>query len=790
MSLIRAMHAAVAAAWIALAAWPLAAGAEVGTQAEIRPAEPAPTPEGALSPLTRHVDPITSDPLAMHAVRLLPDEHIVLDGTLRSPAWQRAPVYDNFVENEPHRGAKPRYATRVQILFDEQALYVGVTSLDDHPEEIRAPLVRQDKVIRTQDFVVVYLDAIGKRQSAQFFRVNASGSTGDGMHTAADDDEDFSPDFDFDAASARTPGGYTSVFRIPFASLRFSSDSQARWRIMVARRMPRDQAYMWTSVTVPTDAPAFISAMQPLEGVELPQQKNFVTIRPSITARHTSDAEPGQARHTADGVQGSLDVKWRASPELVIDGTLKPDFSQVALDVPQLSGNTAFALYLPEKRPFFFESSDLLHSPTEAMYTRSFTAPRWGVRSTWRGASLAGTAFVIDDKGGGQTLLPYGYGTNTALQPGSRSLSARGLFDVNDDGRFEVGGILAARRYEGQRGDNTVAGPDMNWQLNDAWRVKGQWLRSQTTAQPVTDDATGDVTLARGRTTTGDSVFLKVQRYTDRTQLEISELDVSPQFRHDTGFVNQVGVRDLEVHPSMVFRDLAPFNEMWLNLRGALIRDRINGDVIQESLAPDVWVSLPHNTQAWLSWHGLSKLRATSGGRLLAEHYWKGEYTSTLAESIPLIDATVSLGRMADVTAGVVRPGGQVNLMLSTRPFAAIEIEPSLWAAWLKNGPLLAYRETASQLLGVWHIDARQNLRLIVQRSTVDRKAEAGVSADRESGLTTSLTYALRKSAGTVLYVGATRSHSGVGAQNIARGTEAFVKLQVDVDEVRGMFGR
>ena len=789
MSLIRAVHAAVAAAWIALAAWPLAAGAEVGAQAETRPAEPAPAPEGALSPLTRHVDPITSDPLAMHAVRLLADEHIVLDGTLSNPAWQRAPVYDNFIENEPHRDAKPRYATKVQILFDEQALYVGVTSLDDHPEEIRAPLVRQDKVIRTQDFVVVYLDAIGKRQSAQFFRVNASGSTGDGMHTAADDDEDFSPDFDFDAASARTPSGYTSVFRIPFASLRFSSDSHARWRIMVARRMPRDQAYMWTSVTVPTDAPAFISAMQPLEGVELPQQKNFLTIRPSITARHTSDSEPVQARHTADGVQGSLDVKWRASPELVIDGTLKPDFSQVALDVPQLSGNTDFALYLPEKRPFFFESSDLLHSPTEAMYTRSFTAPRWGARSTWRSASLAGTAFVIDDKGGGQTLLPYGYGTNTALQPGSRSLSARGLLDVNDDGRFEVGGILAARRYEGERGDNTVAGPDVNWQLSDAWRIKGQWLRSQTTAQPFTDDATGDVTLAKGCTTTGDSVFLKLQRYTDRTQLEISELDISPQFRHDTGFVNQVGVRDLEVHPSMVFRDLAPINEMWLNLRGSLIRDRINGDVIQESLAPDVWVSLPRNTQAWLSWHGLSRLRATSGGKLLAEHYWKGEYSSTLAQTIPLLDATVALGRMADVTAGVVRPGGQVNLMLSTRPFAAIEIEPSIWAAWLKNGPLLAYRETASQLLGVWHIDARQNLRLIVQRSTVDRKAEAGVAADRESGLTTSLTYAFRKSMGTVLYVGATRSHSGVGAQNIARGTEAFVKLQVDVDEVRGMFG-
>ncbi|MFL6624834.1 MAG: DUF5916 domain-containing protein [Vitreoscilla sp.] len=787
MSLIRGIRAVAAAAWIAGVAWPLAAGAEAGAPPSAPVAAPGQAPEGSVSPLSRHVDPITEDPLAMHAVRLRPDEHLVLDGTLNDPAWQRAPVYDHFVENEPHRDAKPKYATKVQILFDEQALYVGVTSLDDHPGEIRAPLVRQDKVIRTQDFVVVYVDAIGKRQSAQFFRVNAAGSTGDGMHTAADDDEDFSPDFDFDAASARTASGYTSVLRIPFASLRFSSDSHARWRIMVARRMPRDQAYMWTSVTVPTDAPAFISAMQPLEGIELPQQRNFLTIRPSITARHTSDSEPGQGKHAAGGIQGSLDVKWRASPELVIDGTLKPDFSQVALDVPQLSGNTDFALYLPEKRPFFFESSDLLHSPTEAMYTRSFTAPRWGVRSTWRSAALAGTAFVIDDKGGGETLLPYGYGTNTALQPGSRSLSARVHADVDDAAKLQLGGILAARRYEGERGDNTVAGPDVNWQLDDAWRVKGQWLRSQTTAQPFTDVATGDVNLAKGRTTTGDSVFLKLQRYTDRTQLEISELDISPQFRHDTGFVNQVGVRDIEVHPSMVFRDLASINEMWLNLRGALIRDRINGDVIQESLAPDVWVSLPHNTQAWLAWHGLSKLRATSGGKLLAEHYWKGEYSTTLAQSVPLLDATVAIGKMADVTAGVVRPGGQVNLMLSTRPFAAIEIEPSIWAAWLRNGPLLAYRETASQLLGVWHIDARQNLRLIVQRSTVDRKAEAGVAADRESGLTTSLTYAFRKSMGTVLYVGATRSHSGVGAQNIARGTEAFVKLQVDVDEVRGM---
>ena len=793
MNLVSGMRGAlIGAALVVCASWPALALAQVGGQPAARPDEPVAAPDGlATNEPASRAHKSEDDPLAMHAVRLRPDEHIVVDGSLSHPAWQRAPVYDHFFELEPRRGAMPKFATRVQVLFDESAVYVGVTALDEHPEEIRAPLVRHDNVIRTQDFVMVYIDAIGKRQAAQFFRVGASGSTGDGMHTASDDDEDFSPDFDFDAASARNEHGYTSVFRIPFSSLRFSSDPHTGWRIMVGRRVPRDQAYLLMSADLPTDAPSQIATMQPLQGIELPQRKSFLTLRPSITARHTSDSEPGVPTHTANGVAGSLDVKWRASPELVIDGTLKPDFSQVALDVPQLSGNTSFALYLPEKRPFFFESSDLLHSPTEALYTRSFTAPRWGVRSTWRDASLAGTAFIIDDKGGGSTLLPYGYGTNTALQPGSRSLSARVHADLDEGAKFQLGGILSARRYEDGRGDNSVAGPDVVWQINDAWRVRGQWLRSQTSAQPSTDSDTGAVSLVHGKTTVGDSVMIKAARYTDRLQLDFADYDISPQFRHDSGFVNQVGMRDLEAHQGYVFRNLAPTNELWLNLRSALVTDRVDGHVIQEYVTPDVWMSLPHNTQFWLSWHGLSKLRASAGGELLSEHYWKGEYTSTLASWIPLFDATVTLGKLADVSAGQVRPGGQLNLSMSTRPFAAIEIEPSVWAAWLKNGNLLAYRETASQLLGVWHIDARQKLRLILQRSTVDRKGEPGVvGADRESGLTSSLTYAFRRSMGTVLYVGATHSHSGVGRENISRGTEAFVKLQVDVDEVRGMFGR
>ena len=769
-----------AALAIALAATGAAALAQVGAQPAARPDEPA-SPADLAAP----VDRLLADPSAMHAVRLRPDEHLVLDGTLSDPAWQRAPAYDRFSEWEPHLGAAPKYATQVRILYDESAIWVGVTALDDDAQQIRAPLVRQDKVIRTQDFVAVYIDAIGKRQSAQIFRVNASGSVTDGLHTAADDVEDLSPDFDFDAACARNEHGYTAVLRIPFASLRFSSDARTQWRVMVARSVPREQAYLWTSVPVPSDAAAFISAMQPLQGIELPQRRSFLAVRPSLTVHHASGNEAGEPTRSSGGVQGSLDVKWRASPELVVDGTLRPDFSQVELDTPQLSGNTDFALYLPEKRPFFFESADLLHSPSEALYTRSFTAPRWGLRSTWRDATLAGTAFVVDDRGGGQTLLPYAYGTDTALQPGSRSLSARVHADLDDAGSLQLGGLLAARRYEAGRGENTVLGPDMSWQIDDAWRMRGQWLHADTSAQP---DADGG--LSRGAQTHGEQLVLKAARFADRSQLEFSLLDSDPRFRHDTGFVNQVGVRQVDLHQTVIFRGLGPINELWPSLREDLTHDRADGHVVQEYIAPDVWMSLPRNTTLWMTWHGLglSKLRASAGGQLLSENYWKGELITTPATWVPQLDLALTAGRMADVTAGVVRPGGQIDLTMQTRPAGPIELEPSVWAAWLKNGPLLAYRETASQLLGVFHIDARQNLRLIVQRSTVDRKAEAGVAADRESGMTSSLTYAFRRSMGTVLYIGATHSHTGVGAQNIARGTEAFVKLQVDVDEVRAMF--
>ena len=172
------------------------------------------------------------------------------------------------------------------------------------------------------------------------------------------------------------------MLRLPFASLRYDAGGQQAWRIMVARRLPREDFHLITSMPVPRDAPSFIHNLQPLAGVALPPDSQFLTLRPSLTLRTTREQDTGLPRQVRSELAASLDLKWRPRAELVVDATLNPDFSQVALDVPQLAGNSRFALFFPEKRPFFFESADLLKTPTDALYTRSFTAPRWGVRGT------------------------------------------------------------------------------------------------------------------------------------------------------------------------------------------------------------------------------------------------------------------------------------------------------------------------------------------------------------------------------------------------------------------------
>lgn len=718
----------------------------------------------------------TEEPI--QAARLRSGERIELDGTLAHPAWQRAPAFERSYQIDPVRGVTPTHATRVQVLYDTRALYVGVTALDPRPELIRAPLVRHDQVNRTQDFVVFYVDPIGARRAAQFFRVSASGSTGDGLHTAANDGEDFSPDFDWDSAVSRNDAGYTVVLRIPYSTLRYTTTQAGNWRVMLGRRIPREDVMLNLTVPLPREALSFIDAMQPLDGFEPPGDHGFLQLRPTITLRRTVDEPYGAASASSSEVKLSLDAKWRARPELVVDATINPDFAQVALDQPQLARSTRFALLLTEKRPFFLESTDLLLSDTEALYTRSVTDPSLGVRATWRAEEVTGSGLLLRDKGAGTTLIPGAYGTGFALQPKNDALLSRAQAR---SGSVTVGALAGGRTYRdgdgASLGDNLVGGFDGQWLVTDNWRLKAQAMGSRTSAL---DDGAGG--LRKGDAVRGGLAYAGVYGRTDRTETDVSILEISQGYRNDVGFVAQAGTRKLLANQNLQWFEVGPLNQVNAFLNVERTEERGTGLTVLQRWTPGVWMRGPRNSEFEIEWTPEEKSRVQGAGTLHSTHYVHFWGQTTPGPWASLFEAWFDTGSMVDVLAGAdgrVVPGRKAGFELRARPLARLELQPRVEAVVLDNPVEGKYREVASQLLVVWHLSAAQNLRAIFQRYSYGRPG-----IDEQAETAQSFTYTWRRSTSNTLYVGVTRGNSDLPATP-SRSTEWFAKWQFDLDEVR-----
>ncbi len=697
--------------------------------------------------------------------KLNADETITLDGTLSHPAWQRAAPFDSFIERDPKNGAAPAYRTVVRVLVSEHALYFGIEALDPEPSKIRAPMVRHDGVNRTQDFVAVYVDAVGARKAAQFFRVSASGSTADGLHTAENDNEDFAPDFDFDSAAAIDDKGYTAVLRIPFVSLRYARESKESWKTLIVRRLPREKNYLIASVTIPAEVQSFIATMQPLEGVSRPENSQFLTLRPTLALK----------RSTQDGVTESsttlgAEIKWRPTAQWVIDATIKPDFSQVELDVPQLSRNTRFAQSLTEKRPFFLESSDLLQTLTPALYTRSFTQPRWGARASWRGDGAAGTALLLSDEGGGTVLLPDAYATGYAMQPAYQGFAMRALANESS---YTLGMTASHRNYNEIIGGNTVVGIDSFTQLTPSLKLRAQLLTSNTTAQP---DAQGE--LVRADATRGTQLQMDLNHKSDEWEAAGEIWQASKGYRNDSGFTNQSGARQVSGNLNRIWRNvespLGALNEFWLYTWVARTEALAQPQMISGYITPGLYINAARNTDFTLEYRGWDWARLSPTSPLHRQAHVHLEYGLQPAEWWSRFQLNFDVGRLVDYSADVLRPGTKFTLSSQLRAHRLLEVEPQISQVVLKGANGIAYRESAAQLLAVLHLSATQKLRYIGQQTLY----EATGNPTNKSN-THSLTYSLRKSAGTIAYVGVSSNRgtqTGVGAFT-TRGTEWFAKL-------------
>jgi hypothetical protein len=761
--------------------------------------------------------PVAATPL--RAERLSAGEPLLrIDGRLDEAAWSRAPVHDRFTTFLPVGGEPPPagFGTHVQVLVEPDAIVFGVRSDDPDPARLRAPLLRRDQVRRDQDFVSVLLDAVGDRRSAQLVRVNAAGVIADGTFIADRDstvdgqntDEDFSPDFDVEAATTVDERGWTLELRIPFASLRQPRREPGvaprPWRVMVTRSIPRASSTLLLSTPLPRDALSFIAELQPLEGLEDVAERlaadGSLQWRPEFTLRQTRGTGEPERREASLGVG----FKWRPSADWVVDATLNPDFSQVELDVPQLAGNTRFALAVPEKRAFFLESTDVLDLPLAGFYSRSIADPRAGVRATWRGPSGDATALALRDDGGGLVLLPGPYGTGVARQPARTQVHlVRGRWHLAPEGagRLTAGVMATSREYQAA-GRNDVAGADLLWRPNAGDRLRLRVLTARQTAR--FDPATGDGPRA-GPAESGSQWTVAGARRSDDWNVSAEFVDTDPRFRNDNGFVEQAGVRRLQAEVirrwgeqrfgPLVAHDFETY--LWVETRQ--VRDDpgagvTGGETIQRQVHAGIWGTAPLNSEAWAQVR-LDAARARPGGRLHPLPGVQAQWLLAPAAWITALNAEVDLGQRLDVVADRAGPGA-VWLVeakwraplprIGARPLG-LEVEQRVQQGFVRAADgARALTDTAARLLAVLHLGPRDSVRVVGQAVRTVRAADApaGVTAGREQGRDLSLVYQHRQGVGRQWALGASQRRQvlapAAAPSTIARQAEVFAKATVE----------
>ncbi|MCV2370663.1 carbohydrate binding family 9 domain-containing protein [Paucibacter oligotrophus] len=744
--------------------------------------------------------------VGIEALRLQAGEiGVRIDGRLDEAVWQRAPLFDRFVQFLPQDRQTARWRTTVQVVVSEDALVFGIRAYDPAPELIRAPLARRDKVLRDQDFVSVVLDPVGQRRSAQFARVSAAGVIADGLFNADDDSEDFAPDFDLQTAVQLLPDGYSVELRWPLAALRFPYADGAPWLLMVTRNTPREASTLDVSAPLTKDSLNFIAELQPLAGladlVEQVRERSFLNIRPELTARKERESDPLSQRNQRELSLG-LELKWRPRADWVIDAVINPDFSQVELDTPQLAGNTRFALSVQEKRAFFLESTDVVgqsqsdgnqdQQSLAAFYSRAITNPDWGLRATWRGASAEATLLSMRDAGGGEIFRANAYGTRTLTQSmGSRASFARARQQFAIGAQSLGLALIASQRDYGAGASNTVLGSDFAAPLGDTDLLRGHLLASSTSAGFDANDH-----LRRISAETGHKLWTEWRRRSEDWNNSAQYEQVSPRFANDNGFVSQTGFRRVtaQLNRRLPAQNLAaPALGDWASLEAHELELQLKlmqsqtlndpqqgvkaGEVIERQVQPGIWLAAARNTGVW-GHLGLDQQRARSGGMLHQPRTLNLGFESNPNAWLTLLSAELAWGRRLDVEADRLGRGASLMLQAKLRsplPWGAwLELEQQLGQSFVRNAlAQRSFTETNAQTLAVLHLSARDSLRAIAQQTRYQRLAEANLLAADERSRHLSLVYQHRQGLSRVLSLGLVSALDRPAQQ---RNTELFAK--------------
>lgn len=529
---------------------------------------------------------------------------IEIDGAVNDPGWVGATRITGFVERTPREGAVPPVETEVLLTYDEANLYVAFLAHDPDPEAIRAALQPRNQ-LWNDDWVGILLDPYGDASLGYYFLSNPIGVQADLQMTPRNEDSGI--DFVYSSAGRITEAGYVVEMAIPFRSLRVPDREIQEWGIMLVRTWPRTNRHYLTWPAWSRNSPCQLCELASLEGIRGIRTGGTLEALPSLVVsqggnlQDTSDS--GSFESGSPQAQPSLGLRYTLERGWTTEATLNPDFSQVESDAAQIDVNTTFALFFPERRPFFQEGMDLFQTPLSVFYSRSINSPRAAVKMTGReGRTSLGYIGAWDQHT--PFILPFEE-RSIALQAGRSFTNVLRL--QQNRGGSHVGALVADRRLDGD-GSGTTGSVDGEYRFGEIYNLSVHLVASHTREpeNPELSDRIPDMTFGRGErqytatfdgeSFSGHAAFVRFARDARTWSANVLYMEASPTYRSDAGFWTQNDFRRATGWTGVTFYPNRPFLE---RVSGSLFGGsywNFAGVRTQDIFNPGASVTLPRQT--------------------------------------------------------------------------------------------------------------------------------------------------------------------------------------------------
>ena len=281
------------------------------------------------------------------------EEPPVIDGNLSESAWQKAAIGGDFIQFEPFDGVKMTERTEFRILYDENAIYIGIWAFDSEPKNILARTMSRDNFPDEDDYIFIAIDTFLDRRNGYSFAVNPNGIRYDAIIT----NNTFagsSWDTIWRCKSSISEKGWFSEIAIPFDSISFAPN-QSTWGFNISRTIRRkNEKGRWHNEGRHLRTSSMSTAGE-IRGLNKIKNASKWELLPYGIGKYNYNHDSN--KNSSLGDFGG-DISYRLAPNLNASMSINTDFAETEVDSRQLNF-TRFSLMYPEKRDFFLKESGI-----------------------------------------------------------------------------------------------------------------------------------------------------------------------------------------------------------------------------------------------------------------------------------------------------------------------------------------------------------------------------------------------------------------------------------------------